>query len=419
MATTYIQPQPMFNGYPTPEFTNGSVPSDNGGSGPAGGAWTRDRAKIIDSITPQLFPFQNAIKKGTPGTQFDVRWLQRKSKPIRFLLNGAITNVATAMVVPAVDGIGFQQQYMVYQFEDNEEIVWGRALDIASRTVTIDRAQGGTTAAAHADGVGVRIIGTAIPQMTDHVFSPVAYGDYDYNYYQRFEGGSELDLAYEVFKDDEYDGNRMAKHLADEAVYQKKLYEQALIRGRRQAGVPAPVLSGRSPSMMGGFLQFIKTNDTNALGADLGYGLIEAELRRIQDKTDDLPTIMVGSFKTEQILGRLVKSRTATMETDRINFTVPEFDFAGFSIKFMSSRYMPDGVIAGVHWDKMEIVVKKGLDWHEKDIETRGDYKARTISSDRTLRVGGEETMFKLRNFSTDLTHYPETQFGGPVIIQS
>lgn len=414
---TYPQPQPMHDSYPYPDYTYGSIPADTFGGG-AGGNYIRDVARIVDSITPTDFPFLSMIRKGKPGTQFDVRWLQRVTKPRKFNLSNAIADgTTTAMTVNSTIA-NILQQYMVFRFTDNGEVAWVRSLDLVNNTLVLDRAQGGTTGAAHIVGTTVQIIGTAVPEQNDFVFSPTPSGSYDYNLYQLFEGGKKGTLAYDVLRDDEYPGDRLDKQQAEEAWYQKGLLEQACIWGVRQAGQPGPDQSSRKPGLMGGILQYSTQNVTDLSGAPLTFGAFELALRNLQDKTDTLPKIFYCNRNDLARIGRLVKSRTATMDTEKVSFNINEIDFSGINIKLMPVREWPEGTIIGMDPGDLELVPKKGLDWHEKELATFGDYRAKTVSGTFTLRAPGESKRIVLKNFSKDWADYPETQFGGPVLIQ-
>lgn len=410
MALIAIPPQPVFNSYPTPAFTYGSVPGDS-----ATGFAIRDIVEKVDEILPYETEFLSMLTKRPARTQHRIDWMQDRLLPLEVTLGASLTTNGTTLTLAAGHS-KYLQQWTVLKIEDELVIING-PIDHAAGTAPIVREQGGTTGATHANSLVARMVGTAIPEMTDFVLSPTSYGDYDYNYFQRFEGGIGADLAHDVLRDELYpNGGQVAAKLVKEAARQKTLLNNALIYGRRQEGTPDPLTGARRPGMMSGIPDLIRTNTVDMRGGGtpvkLSVGAFEEGRESVRAKTSQLPDMYICSYKTKRIISRLIRSREATMSEGRINVVVKEIEFDSGVVKFVPIRYWPDNLIIGVRKEQMGLIPKKGLDWHERELPVRYDGKERTISADFTAIFEQEEAAEKYVGFDTNLANYPAVEFG-------
>jgi hypothetical protein len=291
--------------------------------------------------------------------------------------------------------------------EETKEIMWVTAISNDSLTVT--RAQGGTSAVAHASGALVQIIGTALPQNTDHVLSPVRRGDQKFNYFQRFTGMAQADEAARSMPTYENPTDILLADLETITKEKKEELEFSIIRGGRQRGAPGTP----TPSLMGGLDTFITTNVTDAGGASLSVYSIEAEIRDLWKAVgDNKATRLLMNADTATIFDSLLNPyRRATMDTTSVNLTWDRMKFRFGTFEIAVSRNIPDGVIYGVRTEFMKVHPFEGLNWHTKDIATGGDYAKKSISGDFTFVLEKEHTMFKLWNFDTDLDNYPRQEY--------
>lgn len=415
MAITAIAPQPMFNSFPTPAFTYGSVPGDA-----ATGFAIRDIVEKVDALLPYETEFLSWIPKKSARTQHRIDWLQDRLLPLEVTLGGSLTNNGTTLTL-ASGHTKYLQQWTVLLIESELVIING-PLDHANNTAPIIRAQGGTTGATHANGLVAKMVATAIPEETDFVFSPTSYGDWDYNYYERFQGGIAVDMAHDVLRDELYtNGNQLSHKLVKEAARQKALLNRALIYNKRQEGTPDPVTGNRRPGLMSGIPDLIRTNVTDMSGGGtpikLSVGAFEESRENVRSKSNKLPEVYICSYKTKRIISRLIRSREATMAEDRISVVVNEIEFDSGVVKFLPIRDWPDNLIIGVRKEQCGLIPKKGLDWHERDIPVFGDHKKRTISGDFTCMLEQEETCEKYVGFDTNLANYPAVEFGRAVVM--
>src|SRR6478752_5916782 len=194
MATTVVRANA--NTYST-ALTGGVVPGDA-----ATGHVIRYIDGFVNALEPTLTPFLTLFGVGGEIDQRKVEWGQSYQLPHVVTLNTTMNNSQTTMVLATGEG-SYLQQYMVLRIIDgvtNDEIVWipTAAADWdAADTPDIIRAQGGTSAAVHTAPLAssIQVIGTAEPQNEDHAQGSFLYGDWQYNYFQRFGTMLQFDRA--------------------------------------------------------------------------------------------------------------------------------------------------------------------------------------------------------------------------------
>jgi hypothetical protein len=369
-------------------------------------------------LEPYETPLLSTIGIGKAINQ-DVFYFGRSYQlPHSAAVSGALTNSATTINVVSGQGLRFQV-YDVVSIKDyvsgstrtdesTKEIVWVTAISTDALTVT--RAQGSTTGVTHLDGALLQIIGTALPQNTDHVLSPQRRGDQQYNVFQRFSGMAQADDAARHQPTYENETDILLADLAEETKMKKLELEMAIIQGGRQRGQPG---STTTPSMMGGLDTFITSNVTNAGGAALSVYAIEAEIRDLWKAVgENKATKFLMNADTATIFDALLNPyRRATMDTNSANLTWDKIKFRFGVFDIAVSRWIPDGVIYGVDTKNMKVHPFEGMNWHTKDIETGGDYSKKSISGDFSLRLEREHTMFKFWNFDTNLDNYPRQEY--------
>lgn len=387
--------------------TGGTVPTAN--IKPAFAGWA-------ESVDPQETPITNAIKKSTVIDQRTFFWGQSKFPNHRSTLLAGINNSVTAMSTASGDGVFFQK-YDVINIIDvvvgsspprpdytTKETVWVSA-DPATDALTIVRGQGGTSGVAHNTGAILEIIGTAEPQLQDHVISPVTRGFQYSNFMQRFGGSIKMDKAFRNSSTYEYDGDQLANDIKTETKRLKLLREKAYITGGKQAGNPSTPL----PELMGGFLSFITTNVYNQGGAVLSSSGLETAARDLYKKVDDGgPKVWMAGPDTVSIFDTFLNPyRVAQAGETKATYVTQSVQFRWGTYDIMPSRWFPEGVIALVDFGNMTKVTFKGLDWHTSIQPVYGDYDQMSISTDCSLKVENEVSMGLITNFITDLDAYP------------
>lgn len=396
------------NTFPT-SVTGGATPDNN---------VIVDVSNWSEALEPRKTPLLTMIGMGEALEHRPTYWGQSQRVALETSLLSSMTNVATTSALATGTGV-LTQKWTVAEIVDymsgsttvldqsTREIVV-RTDDAATDSITVVRAQGGTSAVAHAAGAKVFIIGTAEPENNNHSLSPISRGFRVYNYFQRFQGGVSADKAAQNTPTWEHKTNPMLEDFREEQIRLKVLLEQAVLRGGRQAGDVATPL----PALMGGIDTYLTTNVTNLAFARLTPRVLEAELRDLAKQTDGGPEglMLLMSYDTAAIWDmlidpiRMAKSDDTmlTMYTEKVKFRFGTFDIA-------TSHNVRNGVIYGIRKENLKVHPYKGLNWHvgKKDGAVHAvDRDEMYLSGDFTLVVKKEASMFKLHSFAEDLTSY-------------
>ena len=131
-------------------------------------------------------PFINKIgRAGAPTIpMLKAEWGWGSPDPVQDQLNGAITNVATSIIVD--NGSYFQVGHII---KIDDELA--RVTAISTNNLTAVRAYNGdlTTGSSHLDDSKVEIVGISMTENTDDPLSPVTQGEVDFNYHSLYQMG--------------------------------------------------------------------------------------------------------------------------------------------------------------------------------------------------------------------------------------
>ena len=376
-------------------------------------------APFMDAIERQDTRLLNSMKKGKPGNQRKERTGMHGVTPRGSELSAAATAAATSLSVATGHGARFQQGHVLQVTDANgaTEIMWVNA-DPQHNTIPVKRAQGGTTAIVFAAADKIRIIGIAMPQLSDYPLAPVSRGRMFHNFYQEFSKHLTISDQGDAEATAEFpQGGILAKDMVKIGKEIKMDLEQALINGRRQEGSPDP--SNPIPSMTGGLIQFaeLSGNVFNVGGPAvlLNIEVINEALITLDESIGDKRgSKMLMSHRTKQIFNRLRHPLSYQSGSDSTNvdlrWNTVETDFG--KLEFESEYGIPDGLIILFDPSEMEYAPFVNLDWKEKEVPTKGNYKWKGISGTYTFRPGLVPGYAVIKNFDTNLANYP--QWGQP-----
>lgn len=119
-------------------------------------------------INPNFAPLISYLRnKGVVATgSTTIEWIDNYVRPVQDTINGALTDVATSVVVDDAD---FGINGILLQIDD--EIMLATAWDEGTKTFTVTRGYAGTTAAAHSDGAEIRNLGFDNAEDAEYVAS--------------------------------------------------------------------------------------------------------------------------------------------------------------------------------------------------------------------------------------------------------
>jgi hypothetical protein len=376
------------------------------------------------AIEPRRTELLNVIKTGTPGDQMKDEWGNKKHRSLNFKLEGSHTSGTTSWTFESGQGARLQQ-YMVLKAFDNtngDELVWlSGDMPVSGDVVTnVVRGVGGTTAVTHPDATVVYCVGTALPYAVDHVLSPVQFGDFQYNRYQRFAGSISADKAELVTPDWEHmDGEKLAELVREEAANQKYLLQRAVIHGGRQAA--DNTTTPRTPGMLGGIPTFLTTNVEDMHGMPISHYDLDDMTAQVwqggsgtntTDGSEEVANLFVMSHKMRRALARRLMPLRDLRQGEAADFRSQKFYFDSVGeIDTLIIQDFPEDEIWGLAKDGLEIASYKTLSWHFNTLPTAGEYEWEAFTGDWTLRVKGEQRMFRIHNIATNLDLYPKGNF--------
>lgn len=373
----------------------------------------RDLTAFMDAPEVTDTDFLNSISKGPAGTQNKKEWGIKAVNPRGSTVgSGGINTSATTLPIATGHGVRFQLGHIleVSQASNpaNFEIMWVNATPGAD-SLTVKRAQGGTSGTSFSQHDIIRIIGVGLPQLTTYPLSPVSRGNLWYNFYERFQGSIEHDIESRNTADYEIDGDPMDEDMAALGVQMKLNLEQALILGRRQPGDPAAAT--QEPALVGGILQFaeLSTNVMNVSGALLSVDHMEEVLSRLDDAVgSNAGTRLIGSMNTKRIINRLLNnSRMLTATDKKIAQKFDEVELETGTYEFGKVRNFPDGKLLVYDPGTVQYHPRKGMDWQEEDLPVDKPSTWRGILGSFTLSVDTPQTMYLIEGFDRTLGNYP------------
>jgi hypothetical protein len=358
------------------------------------------------------------IKKGKAYNQPKIEWITSADVEHTSNFAEAVSIGETAVDVTTGHGVRFKQYDVIAAYDldaaGNPDFATREIMHVTAvntDTLTVIKAQGGTSDQAFDSGAFIEILASAVPEGEDFVVSPNAYGDFYYNFFQLIQEGKRLSEEANVTRNWEFDNaNHIARQMKNAGMEAKRKLEKALIQGGKQQGTNAAGSSQRA-SMMGGINDFIVEGGhvTNLLGNPIDITDIEAEGAALWETVGDeaakkllmnmsTARMFDGNFDRYRVDGGLTDSKLSMV------FNAFETRFGTFEI--VPTRWVPEGIILGVNIDHLSIHPFEGMDWTEKEHSTDGAYLWRSIYGKFTLKCLAPETMFKLYNFSTDLANY-------------
>lgn len=402
---TYVSPG-TGNPYNT-SVTGGYIPGDA-----ATGHTIRYIADVVDVIepwaTPLLTKVQGSAKKSVLN-QVKAETLTRRQRPHTCTLTSGYTSGGTTLTVGTTNS-ALLSKGMVLKIDS--EIFWTTAdPNTGAGTIACVGAQGGTSAANHSSGATVRVIGKATtlngPSYTN---APVIYGDWLYNYAQRFEHQLIFDDLAKITPDWELDGDKLAERVSEEGKNLKILLDETLHHGLRQVGT---LTSGSErPSLMGGIPQFLTTNVTTISPTRaLSIFDIESASAGVWATYRRMATTLVMSMSSKRAFNRLINPyRQATFMDDTLKAKLDNVSLETGDFTVMVDPFMPDGEIWGLdfspgsfHW-----LTYKDHDWQVRDTTMPNVMsQSKAVVGAFSFLMPKEPLMFRITGFSTTLTDYP------------
>jgi hypothetical protein len=390
---------------------SGSVPGASIPGDAATGHAKRLISSFVDELepydTPMLTALRSSAKKVTVN-QIKIEGHIKRARPLQTTLAGGAYSTSQTSLNLGTTNIKYFQKGMVVKIDN--EIFWTTAdPDLAAGTIPVAFEQAGTTNAGHAQHAVVDIIGTASPlNGPEYYISPVIYGDFNFNYIQRFLASIRVDELTRKTPDLQHETDKLLDMIATEAKNQKILLNKAIIAGRRQEGSLA--VGSARPPLMGGIGSYLTTNvRTITGGSPLSVFDIEEVSSNVWSTYRQMSRTMFMSMRTKRSFNRLMNPhREGTFQDTTMNLVVEKVRLETGEFSTVVDPYMPDGEIWGLDLSGFEWYTYNGMDWRTDDVEDNG-----TLSDQKGI-VGvfsmlpvKEPLMWRITGFSTNLNDYP------------
>lgn len=333
-----------------------------------------------------------------PGGAKKIEWLEDTLSPTADQLNGAIDASQTSIVVD--NGQYFHAGHIL-----ECESEWLVVESVSGNTLTVTRAQAGTSAATHADNTAVTVRGIAQLSGANYTIGHTTTMTAPYNYVQTPEEGIRVNDDQQMATDYGV-ADTMAYHLA------KLIGGRSEIGSRGRAGQLTLLLCDmayygkrQQPTetvrgMAGGLSTYITTNLTGDTSTALSRPTIETQLRTIftaGGKPDLIVTSPWGATKITSFYEGLVRTERTEQR-------------GGSTIKYIDTPVI-DNVEVMVDWrcptTKTYILDSEKVGWVTvnpfavRQFEPQGYYQVSSVKGDYSFVVQNEEAHSIITHSST------------------
>ena len=308
-----------------------------------------DMSNTLAMISPSDVPLLSMIGKDSlskPCTAVKHEWLEDTLRPLDTLLATQGAFSGTGAVNDAVVTTG-QGVYLavndVLQLESELVLITGVSTD----TLTVTRAYGGSTAASHANGTAIRVIGSVAVQGAAIGPARTTTKSGRYNYTQIYN--QSVTLTSTQRSTDKWTGpsNELAGQLDREMRIAWILYERSLLAGRKVAA------SAGVAGAMDGILPVISTNAYAKSGAVLVEEFVLQAMQDAWTAGGNINKIVLAAFQKRQG-NKFLDSQRQTTRTDRIAGVVVDTYTSDFGVAdIVLDRNMPTDTVLFLDTDKI------------------------------------------------------------------
>lgn len=347
------------------------------------------RENISDELlllNPYQIPMLSLVGYGQAVTNTTYGWVEDKLNVMNDQLNGAITNAATSIIVDTGDLFRPDQVIRV-----GEELMLVTA--VSTNTLTVTRAYGGTTAAVGADNALVEIMFNIQDEGADARDS-------------KYKARVNRSNVTQIF-DDTVKISGTAQAISQYGIDDLYLYEKMKVQDRLVLELENAIVNGikfesGDRRMMGGIRQFISTNITDALAADLTWDMINNEMLKI---------FKAGGMKdaTRHVLmcSPIQNTKMTKLDKDLVR-TTNDASSTGRNITTVTTNYGVLQIIPNINFKADEVMILDANRISAKPLQGRaftheylgktGDNMKGQIVGEYTLEFKQEEAHSRIRN---------------------
>lgn len=355
---------------------------------------------FIDMLSPMDLPLQNGyVHLGSvrvpalPKESIQhrkIEWQTDEDLDSYSLINGAITNVATTVIVD--DGSRFLAGDVIAMEAERATVT-----SVSTDTLTIVRGQQGTTAVAHNDNVPIFVVGTAMAEGSDAIATNARDRDRHFNYSHIFgphevraTGTEQIMPKYGLV-----DGGEYSYQIAMRAKEAAKEVERSFLYSVKWED------SATKRRTMGGFDNFITTN-ADVTSTSLTTGVVATQLQAIWEAGGN-----AGAGYQLMVSGR-GKRQLSVADTNKINLFRTDMG-RGEIVEYLETDF--GRTVVGVNryllakdaflFTRDQVTDVTVRPWVIKPLSTAGDYDRVAIIGEKSMKFKRERHAAKFTNLTT------------------
>ena len=345
--------------------------------------------ELIEIMSPVSVPFLKLVGiDGEAGTNPKLEWLEDVLLAETSLVVTLSSTTGTSLVVTTGDGVSFQPGEVI-QIED--EFLYITAVN--TDTLTVVRAVAGTSAATHAAGAVVQIVGLANLEGNDAPVKSATELSTQYNYFQAFDMAYKISLMQQntdVYGIPEGDDDRELEKAFKEIAIKLEL---AAILGKRTA--PATVDGNSIPRLMGG-LDYFFSSSYGTGHYSLSLSSAQLQEKHINDMLQDRfytvgqenmgTTLLMGAWNKRRIADIYTPMKRSERNERRGGVVVDTIDTEWGPIDCLMSLRVPKSKIYLVNLDYISIHPYKNASFFDEEKASSGAYTVRQIYGIYTMK---------------------------------
>jgi hypothetical protein len=349
------------------------------------------KQSVVDEIlllNPHQTPLLNMLGFADAVTQTQHQWFEDEIFADETKVNGAVTNVATSVVV--VDGSIFRVGHVV---KVGDELLYVSA--VASNTLTVTRGYAGTTAAAIADQAKIEVQFVEGIEGNDARAARNKPRVAKSNYTQIFDDSIEVSGTAEAVQ--QYG-------ISDLYEYEKQKKQVELALQLEKALINGVAYQNGQVRQMAGVRSLIQSNVTDAAAAAVSGTLLNDSLQAIYEKGGFASG---GNYKI--LVPAKQKRAISAFDNNKLYITQAEntrgqkvdhfvSDFGQFEIALNNNLAANELLI--VDANRMAIRPLVGRDFFHKFMGDKGDYTVGTLVGEYTLEFKQEKAHARIKNLA-------------------
>lgn len=334
-----------------------------------------------------------------PGIKYE--WLEDTLSPREDTLGAAVADTSTTSVTVS-NGDYFTPGMVV--LVDSEHMYVNA---VSGNTLTVTRGFWGSTAATHSNGAKVEIVTMARKEGADSDPAYTTTVTNPYNYTQIFQKeivvsrswqrqskyGPDDDYAYQVAKAMGGGNGLGGRGKAGELpIY----LERAAIRGIRSSGSGDP-----KTRTMGGLVQFVTKNVTDAGAGDLTQKMLEDAVQNCWKEGGQPDLILCGGTAKRKITSFYVSYHRTTRDETRGGIRIEELDTDFGTLRILLDRWVPDDEIYVIDSNLVGFLTFDPF--FEEKLAKDGDYMKGQVVGEYGFAVANPGAHARIKNLSITL----------------